>query len=344
MTTSAPVLVSGATGFVGSRIVARLLTSGLRVRGTTRSLKRERDLEALRSLPGAADRLELVEADLVQKGSFDGPVSGCEAVLHTASPYALHMDDPARDLVEPAVSGTLNVLSACLRAGSVRRVVLTSSMAAVTDEPPSTRVLTEADWNTTSSLTRNPYYYSKMLAEKTAWDFVGEHMPAFDLVVINPFMIIGPSLVSSLNTSNRVFVDLVKGAYPAIIRLTWGLVDVRDVAEAHLRALSVPSAHGRYICAGETISMRAVVELLARNGYANRRLPRKSLDTPVGDLLVRLMSYTQKAGIGSYLRTHVGRVPQYDTTKIRTELRMAFMPAERSILDTMADLERWGHL
>ena len=208
-------------------------------------------------------------------------------------------------------------------------MVVTSSMAAVTDEPDSDHTLTEADWNVKSSLDRNPYYYAKTLAEKSAWDFMAQRKPFFDLVAINPFMVVGPSLTAALNTSNRIFVDLLKGTYPGILSLTWGFVDVRDVADAHVRALGTPSAHGRYLCAGDTLSMRGLVALLAENGYAGYRLPKRPLDTASGNLLVRLLSFTQAPGVGSYLRSHVGRVPKYNTAKIRTELGISFRAVER---------------
>jgi dihydroflavonol-4-reductase len=344
MTASAPVLVTGATGFIASRIVEQLLDAGRRVRGTVRSLKKPGDIQVLRQLPGAFERLELVEADLLREGSFDAAADGCGAVVHSASPYVLNVRDPQKELVDPAVMGTGNVLNACERAGSVTRVVVTSSMAAVTDEPDSGHTLTEADWNAKSSLDRNPYYYSKTLAEKSAWDFMAQQKPLFDLVAINPFMVVGPSLTSSLSTSNQIFVDLLKGTYPGILSLTWGVVDVRDVAAAHVRALATPSAHGRYLCAGDTLSMRGLVDLLSKNGYAGYRLPTRPLDSLLGDLLVRALSFTQRKGVGSYLRTHVGRVPKYDTSKIRTELGMTFRPVEQSVLETMRDLARWGHL
>jgi nucleoside-diphosphate-sugar epimerase len=341
--TTAPVLVTGAGGFIASRIVEQLLARGYRVRGTMRSLKKERELAALRGLPGAAERLELVEADLNSPGAFDQPVRACEYVMHTASPYSLHVADPQRDLVDPAVNGTASVLAACQRAASVRRVVLTSSMAAITDEPDGSRVLTERDWNVKSSLQRNPYYYSKTVAERAAWQFIEREKPPFDLVAINPFLVIGPSLVPSLNTSNEIFVDLLNGRFPGIVGLTWGLVDVRDVAEAHPRAMETPAAHGRYICAGDCASMRRVVDLLKRNGWKDK-LPSISLDNAIGNVIVQLASFAQPKGIGSYLRSHIGRVPRYDTSKIRGELGMQFRPVDASILDTMADLKRWGHI
>jgi dihydroflavonol-4-reductase len=339
------VLVTGASGFIASHIVQQLLAKGHRVRGTVRSLAKEKDLARLRALPGAAEQLSFVAADLRTPGGFDEAVRGCDAVLHTASPYSLDAKDPQKDLVDPAVMGTRNVLLACQKAPSVKRVIVTSSMAAITDEPESDHLLTEADWNTKSSLERNPYYYSKTLAERAAWEFLEREKPSFDLVVINPFLVIGPSLSLGINTSNQLFVDLLAGTYPGIMNLTWGFVDVRDVADAHVRALETPGAKGRYITAGETIGMRALVELLEKNGWASgNKLPKLGMDCGAGDFAVRLSSYLQPKGVGSYLRTHVGRVPRYDTSKVRNELGVSFRSAESSVLDTLADLEREGHV
>jgi dihydroflavonol-4-reductase len=343
--TTSPVLVTGASGFIASRIIEILLTKGYRVRGTVRSLGKEKELAPLRGLGGAKERLELVQADLLTPGAYDSAAAGCEYVMHTASPYVLDAKDPQKDLVDPAVMGTKNVLAASNRAGSVKRVVLTSSMAAVTDEPEGDHVLTEADWNSKSSLERNPYYFSKTMAEKAGWEFIAGEKPAFDLVAINPFLVIGPSLIPAINTSNQMFIDLLKGAYPGVMNLTWGFVDVRDVADAHVRGMETPSAGGRYICAGEIIAMRALVELLTKNGWAEgHKLPKLGMDCAVGDFAVRLSSYLQPKGVGSYLRTHVGRVPRYDTGKIRRELGLEFRSAEASVLDTLADLARWGHV
>lgn len=341
-TDASPLLVTGATGFIASRLVEQLLGRGHAVRGTVRSLKKPGDIDRLRSLPGAADRLDLIEADLMQPGTFDAAAVGCRVVFHTASPYALSVDDPQRDLVAPAVNGTREVLTAAARAGSVRRVVLTSSMAAVTDEPDG-RVLTEADWNDKSSLERNPYYYSKTQAERAAWAFVAEHRPSFDLVAINPFMVVGPSLVSGLNTSNQILLDLLKGTYPGILSLTWGFVDVRDVAEAHIRAMDVASATGRYLCAGDALSMRELVALMRRLGYAHK-LPTLSLDSGLVTALLKLTAFTQPKGVASYLRSHLGRVPRYDTTRIRTELGVTFRPVADTVRDTLEDLRRWGRV
>ncbi len=344
LATAEPVCVTGASGFIAAHIVRDLLAAGYRVRGTVRRLDRASALAPLRAFPGAGERLELVAANLLDAGAFDAAVAGAEFVIHTASPYLLDVRDPARDLVAPAVEGTRNVLLACTRAGSVKRVVLTSSMAAMTDEPENDHVLTEADWNEKSSLTRNPYYYSKTQAEREAWRIVTEDRPGFDLVVINPFAVIGPALTPGLNVSNRIIADQLKGIYPAIMRFAWGFVDVRDVAQAHILAMATPAASGRYLCANATMTMRELGELLRQNGYSPYPLPRLSLDSPVGDWLVRLLSYTKPSGLGSYLRTHVGRTPRFDATKIRRELGLTFRPLAATILETAADLVGWGHV
>ena len=335
--------VTGANGFIGAHIVRALLERGYRVRGTVRSLADPKRTAHLTALPGAAERLELVEADLLDTDAFGRFAEGCEAVLHTASPYIIATKHPQADLVDPAVNGTLNVLRACAQAPSVRRVVLTSSFAAVTDEPEDAHVYTEADWNERSSLDRNPYYFSKVRAEKAAWAFMEKEAPGFDLVVINPSAVIGPSLSPGVNTTNRIIADLLRGGvYPGILDFAWSFVDVRDVALAHVLALETPGASGRYLCAAETLSMRELVEVL--RGLGAGTLPTRRLDNAIGTFLVKLMSYAQPKGLDSYVRTQIGHTPHVDATKLRTDLGLTFRDVRASILDTAEDLRRQGHV
>lgn len=342
MTTT--VLISGASGFIASHTIERLLADGFDVIGTVRRPDDAAATAHLRALPGAAERLRLVAADLLAPGAFDAYALEADYVLHMASPFQITVADAERDLVRPAVQGTESMLEACAKSPRVKRVVLTSSMAAITDEPDSAHVLTEADWNDKSSLTRNPYYFSKAEAERAAWRFVETRKPGWDLVVINPFIVIGPSMVKSINESNKLLVDLMSGAYPMIMGLTWGFVDVRDVAQAHVQALTAPQAHGRYLCAGETRSMREVVDFLRSNGYAHTRLPRIGLDSPFGNKLALLAAMTQPKGVASYLRSHLGRIVRYDNRKARADLGLTFRPLDESLRDTVADLVRWGHV
>lgn len=338
------VLVTGATGFIASHTIARLLAADYLVTGTVRKLvDRERHAHLL-DLPGAGERLTLVEADLDRPDSFAGLVADATYVLHMASPYVLNVKDPQRDLVAPAVNGTVAVLEACRAASLLQRVLVTSSMAAVTDEPDATRVLTEADWNTRSSLSRNPYYFSKTEAERAAWAYVDRVKPAWTLATINPFMVIGPALTKAVNESNKVFLDLLKGAYPVIMDLTWGMVDVRDVADAHVAALTKPGVGGRYLCVADNRSMQDVVRLLRTLAVPNAKLPTISFASRLGTWLVRLMSYTQPAGTGEYLRTHLGRVPRYDASKAKRELGLQFRDVDQSIRDAVQSLAQWGHV
>lgn len=337
------VVVTGAAGFIASHLVGQLLAAGHPVRGTVRSLAKRDGYAHLLDLPHAGERLELVEANLLTPGAFDDVVQGASYVLHTASPYTVNAADPQRDLVDPAVNGTINVMEACAKADTVKRVVVTSSMAAITDEPGEDHVLTEDDWNTRSTLTRNPYYYSKAEAERAAWAFMAAADRGYELVVVNPFLVLGPALGPGVNESSQILVDLYRGTYPGILALTWGIVDVRDAAQAHVMAMRTPSAKGRYICAGGTMSMREVVGILRETVPPGGKLPSLPLDNAVGTAAVKLLSYTQPAGVGSYLRTHLGRVPRYDNAKIRRDLGVTFRPTSESIRDTVADLIAAGH-
>ena len=344
MVTNKPICVTGASGFIASYVIRELLDNGYTVRGTVRGLTKGNNYEYLTSLSRAAGRLELVQAELLTEGSYDEAIAGCEYVIHAASPYVLHVTDPQKDLVDPALKGTMNVLQACAKAGSVKKVVLTSSVAAVFDEPVSGHVYTEEDWNETSSLTRNPYFYSKTLAERSAWDYIEKENPAFELVVVNPGVVIGPSLVPSLNTSNQILRDVLAGTYPMIMSISWGFVDVRDVAHAHVLAMENEKAKGRYLCTSETLSMSEAVSILREAGYSNYKLPKMKMTGKVGNALVKILVSTRPKGVRTFVRTHVGRSVQYNNTKIREELGMTFHPVKESILEAVEDLLRWKHV
>ena len=348
----ATVCVTGASGFIAAHAVEQLLAKGYNVIGTVRGDASK--YPYLTSLPGAEERLTLTQADLLTEGAFDDILEGCDYVLHTASPYIIDVKDPQRDLVDPAVQGTIHVLDACKKSSTVKRVILTSSIAAITDEPDNDHVFTEADWNEKSSLDRNPYYFSKTQAEKAAWHFfeknklednkLEENKVKFDMVVINPFIVIGPSHGPSLNTSNQIIRDIMKGLYPTIMTVNWGFVDVRDVAKSHILAMETPSASGRYLCANQSMSMTELVNFLRESGYQKYRLPKINMASPFGTKVMKVLSYTQPKGVGTYMRTNMGRNMQYDNTKIINDLAMEFIPAKTSILDAVEDMLKWKHL
>ncbi len=342
MKSNKPVCVTGASGFIAAHIVRELLERGYRVRGTVR--KSPQSYPFLLGLPGAAERLELVEADLLAAGSYDQAVEGCDYVMHTASPYKINVENPQVDLVDPALHGTETLLESCLKSGDVKRVIFTSSIAAITDEPDSKKVFTEKDWNIMSSLDRNPYHYSKTVAELAAWDFIMKKRPAFDLVAINPFMVIGPSLGPSLNTSNQIIRDIMIGVYPCIMDLNWGFVDVRDVAKAHIFAMETDTASGRYLCSAESIHMRDLVAQLKSSGFRGYALPKIDLSGKIGTLLMKALSFTQPKDTGAYIRINIGRTMRYDNSKIRRELALSFIPIKKSLTEAVNDMVKWGHL
>ena len=222
-----------------------------------------------------------------------------------------------------AGSGPLNLLRAASTEPSVKRVVLTSSMAAVLDEPMSDHIYTEADWNTASSLSRNPYYFSKAQAERAAWQFVEEKQPGFDLVCINPMFTIGPALGPGTNVSNQLIVDLMKGTYPGLFALSWGI---------------------RYMCLGEVVTMREAVDILRPLAHGRGKLPTRSLESPLWTVLVKVVAFSRPAGERSYLRTHLGRTLRVDTSRITSGLGMSFRPARSVLADTFADLDARGEL
>lgn len=212
-----PVCVTGATGFIALHIVHQLLERGYKVRATVRTLGGDKvlivwvlnlqnqQIEALKKLDSTNTKLELVKADLLQPGSFDKAVEGCEFVIHTASPVSFETKDPQKELVDPAVKGTLNVLESCQKSSTVKKVILTSSISAICDGPDSKKKYTEDDWNTVSSLDRNPYNYSKTQAETAAWKFVNKEGCKFKMITINVIIYKFYILICQAFISNRSF-------------------------------------------------------------------------------------------------------------------------------------------
>ncbi|WP_438748853.1 NAD-dependent epimerase/dehydratase family protein [Pararhizobium sp. O133] len=268
------VLVTGIGGFLGRHVAAKLLAAGYEVRGTLRSLKRAKAVEAaIRSAEGAANgKLSFIVADLLSNSGWAAALCDVTVVVHTASPFPSKVPKDENDLIAPAREGTLRVLRAACDAG-VRRVVLTSSTAAVS-YGSGRAPFTEADWTDIDSPLATAYYKSKTLAEQAAWVFARES--GLQLTVINPSMILGPLLGGENGTSVGLVRALLIGKYPALPDFRVPVVDVRDVADAHVRALQVPEAIGeRFIIAGETLSVKDIAMVLRRDypAYA-RKIPR----------------------------------------------------------------------
>jgi nucleoside-diphosphate-sugar epimerase len=242
---SSKVLVTGGSGYLGTQLIAALLRDGLDVRATVRSLEGEAGLrEAVRR--GRADDtdLELVVADLTSDDGWPAALEGVEEVHHVASPIPSAQPTDPDELIVPAREGTVRVLKAARDAGA-RRVVLTSSFAAVGYSPKPVRDYTEEDWTDPDTPGLPPYPRSKAIAERAAWDFIGTEGGDTQLVVVNPTFIAGPSLVPALRSSLTAFKAIIEGTMPALPRQRFGVVDVRDVADAHITAMATPAAAGK---------------------------------------------------------------------------------------------------
>lgn len=328
---SRSVFVTGATGYIARHIVARLLDDGHRVIGSTRDLRREAELhEALGPAladPGSLDRLSLVALDLTEDAGWDHAMSGADALIHTASPYPFTQPRDAEALIEAAVGGTLRALRAARRA-CIGQVVLTSSTVAVTDPAGEKDVYSEADWTDPDKPGVTPYARSKTLAERAAWDWAGSEAPDLRLAVINPAFVIGPPLGESQGTSMRVVARLLRGRDPMLPRLGLPCCDVRDVAEAHLRALEAEGAGGhRHIVFDRFLWFSEIARLV------REAVPGARASTRVApDVLVRLMAIFDPA-IRSIV-PQLGRVTRADNTRMREILGLAPRDARESIRET----------
>ncbi|KAI6173805.1 NAD dependent epimerase/dehydratase family protein [Aphelenchoides besseyi] len=236
------VLVTGASGYIASHCVQQLLDLGYTVRGTVRSLKNEVKVQPLRELKNAAERLELQEADLNDADPWLNVVEGCDYVLHVASPFTL---DDNETLIPIAVNGTLNVLKACSKASTVKKVVLTSSCAAVNEgHDEEERAFNEEDWTNIES----PKVMNYAKSKTAAWDFLKDNEGhQFKLTCLNPTFVIGPLLTNTLGASVTTMKKFLNFEVPGIPPLQMGMVDVRDVARAHILAMQRPETDGERI-------------------------------------------------------------------------------------------------
>jgi nucleoside-diphosphate-sugar epimerase len=277
-----PVLVTGGSGYLGAQLIAALLRDGCQVRTTVRSLDREGEVCIAVRRGGADDSgLEVVTAELTADEGWAAAMAGCEEVHHVASPM-IHSDD-ADEVIIPARDGTLRALRAARDAGA-RRVVLTSSFAAVGYTPKPGSEYTEADWTDPDMPGLPPYPRSKAIAERTAWDFIKHEGGDTELVVVNPTFILGPTLTSKAGSSLQLTKAMLDGTMPVVRRQRFGVADVRDVADLHIRAMAAPEAAGkRYLALadGPTISFLQMAQILReRLGPLAERVPTEEIPGP----------------------------------------------------------------
>ncbi len=336
-----PVVVTGASGYVASWVVRYLLDEGATVRATVRDASRDDKVGHLRALaetrPGT---LELHEADLLVPGSFDEIVRGASVVMHTASPFLVgKVKDAEAQLVRPALAGTENVLDAVERAGTVRRVVLTSSVVAIYGDAAE---LTErgvasfddTHWNLSSSADYKPYPYSKTVAERAAWARA-EAAEGWDLVTIHPGFVFGPSLTQRVDSASIDFVRMLctRSQGPALPEMHTPVVDVRDVARAHLEAAAKPEARGRYILSAASMSLPEVARVLAIAMPGAFPYPTLTAPTWLMYLAGPFLGFSWRE-----IRRNFGIPLAFDTARTVDELGVRFRAPRETLTEHVAQL------
>jgi len=333
-----PVLVTGATGYVAGWLIKHLLEAGYTVHAAVRDPQNEVKLSALNEIAAkSTGQIKYFKSDLLQEGSYLDAMKTCELVFHTASPFTTDVKDPQKELIDPAVKGTANVLNSASQTPSVKRVVVTSSCAAIyTDaidcQSAPNGILTEEIWNNTASLTYQPYSLSKTLAEKKAWE-LAEKQKQWDLVTINPSLVMGPSLNlrSSNSESMKILKQLGDGSMKSgAPRLGVGVVDVRDVAQAHFLAGTTASANGRYITSAHNTNFLEM-GLALQDKYGKKYpTPKKALPKW---LLIIVGPMVDKLFTRKFIRNNVNIEWKADNSKIKNELGMTFRPLKETMED-----------
>ncbi len=335
------VLVTGGSGFIAQHCMLKLFEAGYRVRATVRSLAREAGVRATLKAAGAeaGERLAFFAADLTADAGWNEAAAGCDFVLHVASPFPLTVPKHEDELIVPAREGALRVLRAARGAG-VKRVVQTSSFAAVGyGHPPMDRAFNEHDWTQVDGEGLTAYAKSKTLAERAAWDFMAREGGDMELAVVNPVGVFGPILGADFSTSIEIVKRMMDGALPALPRLAFGVVDVRDVADLHLLAMTDPEAAGeRFLAvAGDFLSMRDIALILRRRlGDAASRVPTRELP----DWLLRVLARVDKS-VGQIV-PELGKTKNATSDKARRVLGWSPRSAEDAVVATAESLVRLG--
>jgi nucleoside-diphosphate-sugar epimerase len=331
---SRPVMVTGGTGYMASWIIKMLLEEGINVNATVRDPLDVQKVEHLTALTKAsAGKLKLFKADLLDLGSFDEPMQGCELVMHTASPFFITgVKNPEEGLLRPAKEGTRNVLETVKRTPTVKRVVLTSSVAAIFGDNVDIKltpggIFTEKEWNVTSRADHQPYSYSKTIAEQEAW-VIAKEQDRWDLLAINPGWILGPSLSKRKDSmSISTMIQFGDGTYRTGVPEMWnGMVDVRDVASAHIKAGFTPEASGRHIIVSGEARLFDLANILRKHFGESYPFPRRQAPKFLFWLIAPMYGYTRK-----YVSRNVGHQIKFDNSYSKADLGMSYIPIEQAV-------------
>jgi nucleoside-diphosphate-sugar epimerase len=337
------ILVTGGTGFIASHTILQLLRANHRVRTTIRSLKRESDVRGMLRVGGAepSEQLTFFEADLENDAGWPEAITGCDYVVHVASPFPPTVPKHEDELVVPAREGALRVLRASRDAG-VKRVVLTSSFAAIGyGHQPQNAPFDERDWTDTSGNDVTAYVKSKTFAERAAWDFIAKEGGPLELSVVNPVAVFGPVLGPDYSTSVLLIHRLLSGKVPGSPKLTFGVVDVRDIADLHIRAMLHPAAKGeRFLgVAGDFMLIRDMAMVLkTRMGETGRKVPTRQLP----NWLVRLAALRDPAV--KQILPELGKFKNGTNQKAQRLLGWTPRSSEEAIVATAESLLRLGLL
>jgi nucleoside-diphosphate-sugar epimerase len=331
------ILVTGGSGFIAGHTIVQLLNAGHRVRATVRDLKRESEVRAMVKQGGAhaGDRLSFFAADLRSDAGWAAAVADCDYVLHVASPFPAYVPEHEDELIVPAREGALRVLRAA-RDARVRRVVLTSSFAAIGyGHPPQSTPFNETNWSDPTGSDVTAYVKSKTLAERAAWDFIAREGRDLELSVINPVAVFGPVLGPDYSTSVLLIQRLMSGAVPGSPRLSFGVVDVRDVADLHIRAMTHSAAKGeRFLAvAGDFMLIHDIAKVLKnRMGEAGKKVPTRQLP----NWLVRLAALRDP--LVKQILPELGKLKNGSNEKAKRLLGWTPRSSEEAIISTAESL------
>ncbi len=333
---SKPVLVTGGSGYLASWIIKMLLEDGIDVHATVRDPADANKINHLKALAETSKaQLKLYRAELMDSGSFDEPIQGCELVIHTASPFFITgIKNAEEELIQPALKGTKNVLEAVNRTDAVKRVVLTSSIVAIfgdnvdKDQAPG-GIFTEKEWNVTSSSGHQPYSYAKTAAEKEAWKMAG-NQDRWDLLTINPGWMLGPSLSKRKDsTSIRIMMEFADGTYQrGVAKIWYGIVDVRDAASAHIKAGYTPEASGRHIVVGGEATLLDIANILHKHFGDDFPFPKTQAPKFVFWLIAPLFGFTRR-----FVSKNVGIKIKFDNSYSQADLKLSYIPLEQTVTE-----------
>lgn len=330
---SAVYAVTGASGYIGSHVVRELLERGFAVRACVRDpadAVKTAHLTALAAgLPGS---LSLARGDLLDVGSYDAAFAGATCVIHTAAAVMLAAKDPQNDIVVPSLTGTQNVLDSAVKAGTVTRFVQTSSVAALFQRPEAGRIYTEADWNETATVKGDPYGLAKTRAERLAAEFGAAN--GLNPVFINPSLVIGPVYTKAhAKASPSVIRDLFSGKFPACPQMHFGLVDVREVAFAHVEAALRSDVSGRFILSAESLWMQEMAQGL-KAAWPDRKIKTGKLP----NFVMRLVALVDERVSSAVMKNLLGRECNYANDRSKALLEVRYRPVADSLRDTVQSM------